>query len=53
MPTFYHTLTMALANVHGLYKRDCKILDNRKVLPLRKFQAQGLILGFLRGEGQT
>ena len=39
MYIFYHTLTIALANAWFLYKRNCKILDNEKALPLRKFQA--------------
>lgn len=36
---FYHTLTIALVNAWFLYKRDCKILNTPKPLPLRKFQA--------------
>ena len=39
MYIFYHTLTIALANAWFLYKRNCKILDNEKALPLRKFHA--------------
>ena len=35
---FYHTLTIALANAWFLYKRDCKALDIKKVLPLKEFQ---------------
>ena len=39
MYIFYHTLTIAIANAWFLYKRNCKILNIKKVLPMRKFQA--------------
>ena len=36
---FYHSLTIALVNAWFVYKRDCKELRGKKILPLRKFQA--------------
>ena len=39
MYIFYHTLTMAMVNAWFLYKRDCRLEQVKKVLPLRSFQA--------------
>ncbi|XP_014675102.1 PREDICTED: piggyBac transposable element-derived protein 3-like [Priapulus caudatus] len=37
---FYHTLTIALVNSWFLYKRDCKLMNVKNIMCLRKFQAQ-------------